>query len=92
MELATSAALVSVAGGLFAIYFGMARTKKAQDETAERSGALYSDVGYIKSGIDDLKRKQEKAEERYLELAMRVTSVEESAKQAHKRIDCIEGK
>jgi hypothetical protein len=42
MELATSAALVSVAGGLFAIYFGMARTKKAQDDERRKAAALYT--------------------------------------------------
>lgn len=49
-----------------------------------------SDIGYIKAGIDDLKRKQEAAELRHFALAERITKVEESSKQAHKRIDRLE--
>jgi hypothetical protein len=42
--------------------------------------------------VDDIKRKQEKQDERHVELISRVTAVEQSAKQAHHRIDRLEGK
>ena len=38
------------------------------------------------------KEEQEKMEDWYITLNSRVTAVEESAKQAHKRIDCMEQK
>ena len=59
---------------------------------AKNSGTLLSDIGYIKSGVDDLKRKQETSELRHYALVERVTKVEESAKSAQHRIDKIEGK
>ncbi len=37
---------------------------------------MASDIGYIKAGIDDLKRKQEKSEERHIEVITRLTAVE----------------
>jgi len=53
---------------------------------------MLSDIGYIKGGIDDIKHKQEKSDDRHIELCERVTAVESSASQAHKRIDRIENK
>ncbi len=82
-----------------AILFGYAaymRNKQKDCETEGRtSGAVLTEMGYIKSGIDDIKRKQERQEEKqeqqYIEIVGRLTSVESSAKQAHKRLDKIEG-
>ncbi|MFA0815090.1 MAG: hypothetical protein ACC608_04810 [Anaerofustis sp.] len=88
--------IISIIGGICGVYFGFRNSKRQSDtetkEEGKQSATLFSDIGYIKSGIDDLKRKQEKSEDRYIALTSRVTAVEESAKQAHKRIDCIEQK
>lgn len=85
--------LISVAGTICAIIFSAvsfnASRKKNENEAGERVGAFMNELGYIKSGIDDIKRKQEKADERYIELSVRLTAVEESTKSAHKRIDTI---
>ena len=51
-----------------------------------------SDIGYIKSGIDDLKKKQDTTDERYLGLIERVKGTEDSVKSAHHRIDSLERK
>lgn len=64
--------------------------KKECSNAGKTDGSLSSDVGYIKSGIDDLKRKQETSEGRHYALAERVCIVEESTKQAHKRINGLE--
>ena len=48
--------------------------------------------GYIKSGVDDIKRKQEKEDERHVQVVSRLTAVEASAKQAHHRLDKLEEK
>lgn len=53
----------------------------------EKNGYLASDIGYIKAGIDDLKSEVRAIKSELSELNMRVTRVEESTKQAHKRID-----
>jgi membrane protein implicated in regulation of membrane protease activity len=46
-----------------------------------------SDIGYIKAGVDDMKREQKESNERHYALVERVTKVEESTKSAHHRID-----
>jgi hypothetical protein len=56
--------------------------KKDCKDDGKNTGALMSDIGYIKSGIDDLKRKQETTELRHYELVERVTKTEESLKSA----------
>ena len=43
-----------------------------------------------KSGVDDIKRKQEKQDDQIGKVVERLSSVESSAKQAHHRIDTIE--
>lgn len=64
--------------------------KRDTTESGKNNGVMMSDIGYIKAGIDDLKRKQETSETRHFALVERVTKVEESTKQAHKRIDRLE--
>ncbi|WP_024833845.1 hypothetical protein [Ruminiclostridium josui] len=87
---------ISVAGTLSGIVFSYIGyrngVKKESSDAGKNSGTLISDVGYIKAGVDDLKRKQETSEERHFALAERVKGVEESAKSAHKRIDGLEAK
>ncbi len=58
----------------------------AQNESEGR-GVLQSDVGYIKAGVDDLKRENRAVNMKLDSVCERVTRVEESCKQAHKRID-----
>lgn len=65
--------------------------KKESTENGKNDGVLMSDIGYIKSGVDDLKRKQEMSEARHYGLADRVSKTEESVSYAHKRIDEIKG-
>ena len=96
MDWQTLVTSLGILSGICGVYFGF-RNKKRQDdsetkEESKQSASLFSDIGYIKSGIDDRKRKQEKMEDWYITLNSRVTAVEESAKQAHKRIDCMEQK
>lgn len=51
---------------------------------------LQGDVDYIKRGVDEMRLEQRSLGRRFDELAERVARVEESSKQAHKRIDRIE--
>lgn len=39
-------------------------------------GVMLTEIGYIKSGVDDMKKKMERFESRSLELAERVTALE----------------
>lgn len=81
--------IISVIAALCAIAAAVLNYRKANKEDGKASGTLLSDVGYIKSGVDDLKRKQEKSDERHIEIITRLSAVEISDKQAHKRIDEI---
>lgn len=87
-------AAIGVVSTVCAILFGYAafnrNRKKDDSEDGEESGRVLTEIGYIKSGIDDIKRKQDRQDEQYIKMAERVTAIEASAKQAHKRIDRIE--
>ena len=63
------------------------KNKKDLEKDGESRGVLASDIGYIKAGVDDLKRESRETRQEVRTLSDRVTRCEESAKQAHKRID-----
>lgn len=87
--------VISVISTLCAIVFGYAafsRNKRKDDEDGgAKNASIMSDLGYIKASVDDIKRKQEKQDAQHLEVISRLTAVEASAKQAHRRIDTITG-
>ena len=64
--------------------------RSASKQEGVENGRVLTEIGYIKSGIDDIKRKQEKADTQYVEIISRVTALEASAKQAHRRLDRME--
>lgn len=95
MEALTIASVViGIAGAVCAIIFGYAaftRNKKADDSySGKQEGVIISDIGYIKSGVDDIKRKQDTQDKLNLEIMQIATSAKDSADSAHKRIDGIE--
>lgn len=65
------------------------KNKKDSEKDGESRGVLASDIGYIKAGVDDLKRESRETRHDMGELSTRVARCEESTKQAHKRIDEI---
>jgi len=87
----TTLGVISVLGILSSIifaYLGFFRNQKKEDlEGGKKDGVLLTEIGYIKSGVDDIKRKQEKQDAQHIEVITRLTAVEASSKQAHKRID-----
>ncbi|MBP3378433.1 MAG: hypothetical protein J6L96_06765 [Clostridia bacterium] len=46
-------------------------------------GVMLTEIGYIKSGVDDMKKKMEQSDRRYIDLAERVTSLEEAVRIYH---------
>ena len=88
--------VLGIIGTVCAIVFGYVafhRGNKSDDEAeGKKDGVLLTEIGYIKSGVDDIKRKQEKEDERRVQVVSRLTAVEASAKQAHHRLDSLEGK
>lgn len=73
-------------------WLGRSRTIRQDAATeASRDASLKTDVEYIKRGIDDVRFEQKDQGRRFDALSERVTRVEESAKQAHHRINRLEG-
>lgn len=85
--------IISAVLGFLLSYFTLRRNKQ-KDDTAEgqNKGEMMADIRYIKAGVDDLKRETADQRKTVNELGERVTRVEESVKQALKRIDGIENK
>lgn len=84
-------AIISLVVGAVGIVFGLVTLfrNKRIDDNAEgvANGTIMSDIGYIKSGVDDIKSEQKEQRKTNMEIVSRLTAVEESTKQAHKRID-----
>lgn len=85
---------IGIVGTCCAIIFGFIsyQKNKSKDDKSDgrEGGQVLTELGYIKSGVDDIKRKQEKQDERHLEVVERLSTLESSAKSAHKRIDSLE--
>jgi hypothetical protein len=83
--------LTGVAGMLIsALVFRQTSRKDIAGEGVNK-GVLVSDVGYIKAGVDDLKRENREFAQRLSGITERLTRCEESLKQAHKRVDTLKG-
>ena len=82
--------VISLAGTMFAIifaYMAFLRNKKTDDRAeAKQIGVVMAELGYIKSGIDDIKRKHAEQEQKYVDIVTRLVKVEDSAKLAHHKI------
>lgn len=82
--------LAAVAGVVFGVTTFFRNKKKDDSEDGRESGTILTELGYIKSGVDDLKRKQERSDETIMNFMKDLTAVQESTKQAHKRLDVLE--
>lgn len=91
MEFTTVTAIVAAVSGV--VLGWVTRTSAFKKDVAQEAGtgaALRTDVEYIKRGVDDIRADVRVQGQRTDALSERVTRVEESAKQAHKRIDKLE--
>ena len=69
--------LISIVGVALSVgTFFVGRTTAAKNSGKEY-GVMLTDIGYIKSGVDDMKRKMEQTDNRYNELEHRVTKLEQ---------------
>ena len=81
---AAGAALLTTIITLVAV---VRQTKGRERNEGHERGSVASDIGYIKAGVDDLKRESRETRSTVSDISERITRVEESTKQAHKRID-----
>ena len=84
--------VLSIVSAVCAIVFGYLAFVRNKDKEgdAKADATVLTEIGYIKGGIDDIKAEQREQRKTNTEFVSRLTAVEESAKQAHKRIDRIE--
>ena len=82
--------VISVMGTVSSIHFAYLAFKKGErsshKDEGKNEGVMLSEIGYIKSSIDRIEKSLNHLEERYTELSNRLVKVEESTKNAHKRI------
>ena len=83
--------ILGVVGSLVFAYLAFRRNDKRDARTdAKQDGVMLTEIGYIKSGVDDIKAEQREQRKVNTELYTRISAVESSAKQAHHRIDRLE--
>lgn len=91
MELTAIVALIAAISGMLLGWTGRSRSVRQDIIQAAGADALQrADVEYIKRGVDDMKVEQKLQRQQFEQVSERLTRVEESAKQAHKRIDRLE--
>lgn len=87
---------IGILSPICAIVFGYAtftRNKKS-DTTADakQDATVLTEIGYIKANTDEIKAEQKEQRKTNVEVVTRLTAVEASAKQAHKRLDTFESR
>ncbi len=66
-------AVVGMVTGVMAVQRGRGQDR---EKRSRETATIISEIGYVKAGIDDIKSKQEKQDERYYGLSARVTKLE----------------
>lgn len=85
--------ILSVVAAIAFGYLAFARGKKQDDKgEAAQMAVLNANMGEVRGGVDEIKNRLEKFDEKQDQLHTELVRVSESAKQAHKRIDNIEKK
>lgn len=78
--------LLSLLVAVLGFYAGRLTASKNE---GKQEGTILVELGNIKGKIDRMDDKMDKQDAHYTEVMIRITAVEESAKQAHLRIDEI---
>lgn len=88
MEWAGIIGIIGAVSGIFLGWTGRAKVSKQEiTQEATVDAVLRTDVGYIRHSVDDVRMVQGLQGQKFEALTEKVIRVEESAKQAHKRID-----
>lgn len=91
LALALSIILPLIVGGCTIATFFIARSHDAHKK-GKSSGIIASDIEYIKRRVDDVLFEQRETNKILDAHGERITRVEESVKQAHKRIDEVKAR
>ncbi|MNJ50333.1 hypothetical protein QNH46_17245 [Paenibacillus woosongensis] len=91
MEITILISIATAVSGILLGWLGRTRTiRQDAAKDAEAGATLQTDVEYIKRGVDDIRVDVRIQSQRLDGISERVTRVEESTKQAHKRLDRLE--
>ena len=72
-------------------YIAFVRNRdKDKESNVKHDATVLTEIGYIKANTDEIKAEQREQRKTNTEFVTRLTNVEASAKQAHKRLDHIE--
>ena len=72
-------------------YIAFVRNRdKDKGSNVKRDATVLTEIGYIKANTDEIKAEQKEQRKTNTEFVTRLTDVEASTKQAHKRLDHIE--
>jgi septal ring factor EnvC (AmiA/AmiB activator) len=86
--------VLSVFSTVCAIVFGyiafVRNRDKDKESNVKHDATVLTEIGYIKANTDEIKAEQKEQRKTNTEFVTRLTDVEASAKQAHKRLDHIE--
>lgn len=84
--LSITIALIGIALSVATFFYG--RTSASRQD-GKQDGTILSELGYLKSNTDDIKRRLDKQDERDRDYISRLTCVEQKIEQANSRIDQI---
>lgn len=87
IEIGVLIAILSLAISYFA--YSLNKTKSIKSD-GQQSAEVKAELGYIRKGVDDIRIDLKANEKQMIALGERVARVEESSKQAHKRLDNLE--
>ena len=69
--------LITVFGFALSVAAFFIGRQTAAKNSGKEYGVMLTEIGYIKSGVDDMKRKMEASDKRYIDMEKRVTSLEQ---------------
>ena len=69
-------AVTALTGTALGVLSARRNSRQDREKHSRETAMIISEIGYVKSGIDDIKRRQEKMDERHYALQSRVTALE----------------
>lgn len=85
-----SGMIVGVIGAVIGVINSSRNKQSADKKDAKEDGIMLTEIGYIKAGVDDLKKDNRDMRAEVQLIHDKVSRTDESCKQAHKRIDKLE--
>ena len=100
MDIGTLLGVLGTFIGICGVVYGIYSNKKKNDHMdnteskneGRQDGTILTELGYIKSSVDDIKRKQDQQDVRHIELVQKIAGYDEFKKTTENRLNNIEDK